>query len=181
MAAGPDEVRRLLLNHVITTQLLLRHPLAGVTRQRGRWSRGRCRVDFFARHHRPSNTRCSVRPRDFRDLRWLALQELRHPGLAISVFCASCASPPSHQPQAASVSSHRPAWLIPPNHTLPPEMFDRGVSPSYVANWRPHRNDDPFGQWQPGLAPLMDVAGEHATRQERLVLLRPVGGVRPDA
>ncbi len=40
---------------------------------------------------------------------------------------------------------------------------------------------DPFGQWPPGLALLMNVAGEHAAREERLVLLGAIGGVRPDA
>ena len=45
-----------------------------------------------------------------------------------------------------------------------------GIGPGYV-----------FGQLPPRLSLLMDVAGEHATREERLVLLRAIGGVRPDA
>ena len=71
---------------VITAQLLLRHPPAGVNPERGRRSRGRCRVNFFARHHCPSDARCYVGERERRDLRRLALQELRQTRLPICVL-----------------------------------------------------------------------------------------------
>ena len=52
----------------------------------GRRSRGGCSVDFFARHHRPGNARCLIREGDSRDLRWFALEELRHPWLARGIL-----------------------------------------------------------------------------------------------
>lgn len=40
---------------------------------------------------------------------------------------------------------------------------------------------DPLGHRLPRLAPLVDMALEHARSEERLVLLRPVGGICPYA
>ena len=40
---------------------------------------------------------------------------------------------------------------------------------------------DPLRQRSPRLASLVNVAGEHATGQERLVLLGSIGGISLDA
>lgn len=40
---------------------------------------------------------------------------------------------------------------------------------------------NPLGHRPPRLAPLVDMALEHAGNEQRLVLLQPIGGIRPDA